>query len=94
MVSFSCSGRSGRVGGGESVRDLAQDAHRALAVQLFVANQVLERDAPDDPHGYVRAALHLPGLVHRDDVRMVDCRLSKGLAPKAREHVRVLTQRG
>ena len=73
----------GLVRGVERARHRRQDAQRARDVEVAGAEQRLEVAAADQPHGDVAALRRLAGVVHGDDVRVVEAGLHARLAPEA-----------
>jgi len=55
-------------------RDLFDDGHRALRIDGATVEDLGQGRAADMSHGDVEDAVRLAGLVHRDDVRMIQVR--------------------
>ena len=72
--------RMGRIQG---ARDLREDADRVRRVQTAALEALLQVAPLDVAHGDEEEVLGRPGLVDRDDVRMVDRRGELRLAQEA-----------
>ena len=71
------------MGGVQRLGNLREEAHGPSGIELPGEDQVLERGPADHPHGEEEPVLTFSGLVHGDDVRVVDRRLELALAAEA-----------
>ena len=86
-IFFSC-------GVGERLTHLHEYVEHAVRGDLALAPQdLLQRRSIHVLHGDVVAAVLLTGVVHRDDVRVVQLRCALGLTKEVPERLRVLLQR-